>query len=195
MENNQDYQLIYKIGCIFEKEIKNQYGLINEFKKNNKWDAYGNNNIKIQIKLHKEGTNIILGSINNYSIMDEDFLLIIGEYQNEFQYIEDFDINNIKIKSYYINYIKWNKCFNKIFNGNYIKNINKKKWKEIENNKNGYYIKYGNYDDNCFTKINYYSKPRNKRYKDGIEKSWTVLIKKEKSKDFFKNFETVDIIN
>lgn len=33
MKNNQDYQLIYKIGCIFEKEIKNQYGLINEFKK------------------------------------------------------------------------------------------------------------------------------------------------------------------
>lgn len=80
-------------------------------KKNNKWDAYGNNNIKIQIKLHKEGTNIILGSINNYSIMNEDFLLIIGEYQNEYQCIEDFDINNIKIKSYYINYIKWNKWF------------------------------------------------------------------------------------
>lgn len=195
MENNQDYQLIYKIGCIFEREIKKKYGLINEFKKNHKWDAYGNSYIKIQIKLHKKGTNIILGSINNYSIMKEDFLLIIGEYQDEYQHIEDFDINNIKIKTYYINYVKWNKCFNKVFNRNYIKNINKKNWEEIDKYKNEYYIKYGNYDDNCFTKINYYSKTRNNRYKDGKEKCWTVLIKKEKINEFLKIFEIVDIIN
>lgn len=196
MEYKQNYQLIYKIGYTFEREIKKEYELINEFKKNHKWDAYGNNNIKIQIKLHKEGTDIRLGSISNYAYMEDDFLLIIGGHQNEYRQIEDFDINNIKIKTYYIDCNKWNKCFNKTFNKNYIKNINKKNWRDIEKFQNEYYIKYGNYDDNCFTKINYRTVNRNTgRHKEGKEKKWTVSIKKEKVYDFLKMFENVPIID
>lgn len=112
METNKyNYQVGYKMGLMFESKIKNKYGLINEFKKNHKWDAYGNNNIKIQIKFHKEDTDIILGSYNNYSYMEEDFVLIIGEHKYENREIVDIDINDIKIKTYFIDYIKWNEYF------------------------------------------------------------------------------------
>lgn len=196
METNKyNYQVCYKMGLMFESKIKNKYGLINEFKKNHKWDAYGNNNIKIQIKFHKEDTDIILGSYNNYSYMEEDFILIIGEHKYENREIVDIDINDIKISTYYIDYIKWNECFiNKKFNKNHIKIINKKKQQEIENNKNSYYIIYGNYNDKCFTKIKIRLRERNDR-KSKIEKCWTISIKKEKINDFFKMFEKTNIID
>jgi hypothetical protein len=111
----------------------------------------------------------------------------------------NIDINDIKIKTYYIDCVKWNECFcNKNFNKDFLKNIKKKDSQEIEKNKNHYYEIYGNYDDKCFTKISYYIKERDKtkkKYKDGKEKCWTVYIKNEKIYEILKIGKKVNIMD
>lgn len=89
MDNNKN-------GKIFEKYIKEKYGLINEFKQNTKLDSYGNDYSKIQIKLHKKGTEICLGSIMHYSFMNDDFLLVIGEYKDKIE-IDKLKINFLNL--------------------------------------------------------------------------------------------------
>lgn len=167
-----------------------------------KWDCYGKEGIEIQIKLHMKDTDIILGSYKNYSFMNYDFLLIIGEYQEEFN-IENINFDNVKIKTYYIECSKWNICFSDInknieYMNDINKNINEKN--EVNNEViNEFYEKYGNYDDKYFTKIEYYRKKRNakykKGYKNGHENVWNLYIKKEKVDEFFKKFKEANIIH
>lgn len=161
-----------------------------------KWDCYGKEGIEIQIKLHMKDTDIILGSYKNYSFMNYDFLLIIGEYQEEFN-IENINFDNVKIKTYYIECSKWNICFSDInknieYMNDINKNINEKN--EVNNEViNEFYEKYGNYDDKYFTKIEYYRKKRNAKYKKDIKMDMKMfgiyILKKKKLMNFLKNLK------
>lgn len=102
-----------EIGILFQQYIIKKYRLEEINMTNHKWDCYGKQGIEIQIKLHRKDTNIRLGSYKNYSFMNYDFLLIIGEYREEFN-IENIKFDNIKIKTYYIECSKWNICFEDI---------------------------------------------------------------------------------
>lgn len=182
------------IGNKIEEYCIIKYNLRKIISQNDKWDACGYNNIKVQIKYHKKDTDINLGSYNYYSFMKEDFLLLIVDHQYDYKdpNFEKVDINNVTIQTYYISCHKWNNCFlNRDKNIEKIKTMNKKTGQEIDKNKLSFYETYGNNDYKYFTKIKFYPKNR----KDGIEKSWTVLIKKEKINDFLKKFEKVNIVD
>lgn len=184
-----------EIGILFQQYIIKKYRLEEINMTNHKWDCYGKQGIEIQIKLHRKDTNIRLGSYKNYSFMNYDFLLIIGEYREEFN-IENINFGNVKIKTYYIECSKWNICFSDIDkNIEYMNDINENFNEEKEKI---FYKNYGNYDDECFTKMVHYRKKRDKtkkNYKNGYENVWNLYIKKEKVEEFFKKFKEVNIIH
>jgi hypothetical protein len=188
-------------GKKYEIYVIKKYGLIEVESKIDKWDAYGYDDIKIQIKIHKKGNDIILGSIKNYSFMERDFLLNIGEYiEEDNNNLDNLDINNVKINTYYIDHIKWNIFFkfneeevNFLYNEKKIKKFVDNYSQDINEYREKYYQKYGNYDDNTFTKIKFRLVKRNNNRKD--EKEWKVLIKNQMIKQFLNTFRKVNIID
>jgi hypothetical protein len=185
-----------EIGKLFQKYVIKKFGLLEEDIVNHKWDGYGKNCINIQIKLHQKNKDITLGSYSNYSLMYKDFLLIIGEYNENYE-LENINFNTIDIKTFYINHSKWNGCFpNRNYNIKKIENMKEDSEQEIDERKKEFYEEFGNYNDNIFAKIQYREIPRNTgKHKDGKEKKITVYIKKEKIYDFFKMFKNVNIMD
>lgn len=97
--------------------------------------------------------------------MERDFLLNIGEYIEEDN--NNLVMNNVKINTYYINHIKWNNFFkfneeevNFLYNEKKIKNFVDNDSQDINEYREKYYQKYGNYDDNTFTKIEFRLSPK-----------------------------------
>jgi hypothetical protein len=98
--------------------------------------------------------------------MNEDFLIHIGEYQD----LNYNNFNDISKNTYHVDYIKWNSFF--YFEKEKVDYLHKDKKNKyfIDNNSqdiNEYrekiYDKYGNYDDNILTRINFRIIKRNRR--------------------------------
>lgn len=65
-------------GFDFENFVIKKFNLIKEVKYTAEYDAYTKNNIPVQIKLEKEGSDIELADIFRNYQKSSDFILIVG---------------------------------------------------------------------------------------------------------------------